>query len=686
MKNNLQIVHIIIVIFTGITLLHSQLYATEKPEPFLPERIEFPEYTTHLMSNGLKVFVIENHEQPLFAFRMLIGGGKSVEEGRSGLAEMAAALIHNCAGDCKNSKNLDELDFTGTILTADATNDYISINGLTLKKFAPEILKILKQIVTDPDYDNESFNNLKRYKHAEQMDRLSNPDYLAEQLANIISFGPDYPYSYIPNEDDYKDLKLEMVEEYYKTYFVPGNTTLMIVGDIDDTTLIGQLDTLFGDWKPKSKKEEKENTAIPFSKGVHFIHRPGSVNSEIMFVRKAVPINDRNYESLEFITDIIYSGLYQDLRNRSSFSYAPYSYITGNRLDNLIEFGASVNSSKTDSAIIAVQNLMKSLEENFVNGKELENIVDFKTGKFYMSLEEMDKVATLLQDADFYKIDPTYYENYSQNLLKQNQKKLHKIFNLYLSGDFNIIVVADPSVRPQLEKFGTIYDYNTDLQPLSGDKIEKISKLDLTVESLLAKYTDAIGGMDNLEKIATLTDSAQLTLKTESNESSGTAVSVYARPGKRYYELKSGSNNQVIVTNGIDSYFIINGVKSKADNKNQFDLMFTAKMFRYTNLHNEGFNCSIEGGKEGKIVLKAVSPNARVLRLYFNSRNFLLEKVESETAGPKSISSTEYYNNYTEYNGVMLPAETISETGNKTTKYLHKYFLNQEVNSSLFAE
>jgi len=69
----------------------------EKPGPLPAKEFAFPKYTELFLSNGLKVFVVEDHEQPTVNLRLQIRGGE-VSESIPGTAAMTAEMLTKGAG------------------------------------------------------------------------------------------------------------------------------------------------------------------------------------------------------------------------------------------------------------------------------------------------------------------------------------------------------------------------------------------------------------------------------------------------------------------------------------------------------------------------------------------------------------------------------------------------------------
>ena len=64
----------------------------EKPAPLESKKFEFPSYKEATLDNGLRVFVIEDHEQPMLSFNILMPGGDALE-GKKDAAGFTAVMM-----------------------------------------------------------------------------------------------------------------------------------------------------------------------------------------------------------------------------------------------------------------------------------------------------------------------------------------------------------------------------------------------------------------------------------------------------------------------------------------------------------------------------------------------------------------------------------------------------------------
>jgi predicted Zn-dependent peptidase len=69
---------------------------------------------------------------------------------------------------------------------------------------------------------------------------------IAVERFNQLLFD-DHPYGYTPTREDFEDLSVNDVRDFHARYFVPGNMTLAVAGDIDTDEVQALLVRRFGD-------------------------------------------------------------------------------------------------------------------------------------------------------------------------------------------------------------------------------------------------------------------------------------------------------------------------------------------------------------------------------------------------------------------------------------------------------
>ena len=90
MKKTAYLLAAFLIIFFN---LNAQVDLTKKPEPMSEVEFKFPPHKQITLDNGLKLFVIEDHEQPTVALRLLVAGGKSMDTIKPGVSDITAGLL-----------------------------------------------------------------------------------------------------------------------------------------------------------------------------------------------------------------------------------------------------------------------------------------------------------------------------------------------------------------------------------------------------------------------------------------------------------------------------------------------------------------------------------------------------------------------------------------------------------------
>ena len=74
-------------------------YPTQPPPPAPLEPAQFPPFQEDTLANGLRLVLVESHENPVLSLSLAMPAGSSHDPaGKDGLADMVAALLDKGAG------------------------------------------------------------------------------------------------------------------------------------------------------------------------------------------------------------------------------------------------------------------------------------------------------------------------------------------------------------------------------------------------------------------------------------------------------------------------------------------------------------------------------------------------------------------------------------------------------------
>ncbi|MGA2297860.1 MAG: pitrilysin family protein, partial [FCB group bacterium] len=281
MKKNATIICFLLCIFLTAKGEDNKIVTT-KPEPLPEQEFTFPSYTEYTLKNGLKVFIIEDNEQPTVTIQLLVAGGTSVDGEKPGIADMTAELLTKGTKKYNALELAQKLDGVGASINASANVDYITVSGGSLTKHLNLLIDAFSEVVLRPSFPGKEFDKLVPKMLAGIQEEKASPGTLAANLAKKVIYGDTHPYALQPSEASIKEIKNDDIENYYKNYFKPNNASIAIVGDVKPKEILDKLEKALGTWKKGDVPKIKIPPAKPLPIGVYFVNRPASVQSSIL--------------------------------------------------------------------------------------------------------------------------------------------------------------------------------------------------------------------------------------------------------------------------------------------------------------------------------------------------------------------------------------------------------------------
>jgi len=631
----------------------------QMPKPLTSTAFTFPAYEEITLSNGLHVFVIENHDQPLITVSLSIRGGEAADPvGKEGSVSMTADMLFKGTKKRSAAEIAQGLDGVGASLSATAGTEAIMFSGSSLKKHAPLLMQTLAELLTSPTFPQDEFDKLKEQMAAGVAYERSKPMELAQALARKVIYGSNSPYARRKTEKSVAAVERADLVSFHDAWMRPNAASIAVVGDLTANEAKSLLEKTLGSWK----KADVPTQAFPpqdvLPAGVYFIPRKGSVQSSIIVSAAAPAMNAPDYQSVALMTGFIGSGFgslfFSTLRETYSYTYSPFGFSSRGRRYNRIAVGAEVRSSVTDSAIIVMLREIKKLGYEGPEEQALERRKKYEVGSYRRLFESPSVVASLLQNAWMNDVPYSEVEEEDKRIEGVSGSDVQDAAQKYLSM-FNIrlVVVGNPDVRSKLEQFGQVIDFNTDIQPAPADAFEPVA---MSVSDVVSKYEQAIGGPAAIAALTTLTTTAETSMLMQGNTMTGTYTRKQMPPNKEYANFDLTVMVQTQWIDGTQAWTsMMNGPAGPADAAETQQLLLDARMFPVLALKDQ--KSTVKGKQGGMIVVETTAPSGRGETYYFNATTFLLdrlEKVESTPNGPMTI--VERYEDYTAVQGVMFPS------------------------------
>lgn len=212
--------------------------------------LKFEKYT---LPNGLEVILSEDHQVPMVSVNIWYHVGAVNEvAGRSGFAHLFEHIMFQGSRNVPEDQFFPYLESAGASLVNgttdfDRTNYFETVpaNQLDLTLWLEsDRMGFLTDTLTQERLDNQ-----KAVVRKERQQSTENVPYgKGEEQFFKLLYPEPHPYNgvVIGSHKDLEAATLQDVTGFFKTYYVPNNATLVIVGDFDPATIKATVEKYFG--------------------------------------------------------------------------------------------------------------------------------------------------------------------------------------------------------------------------------------------------------------------------------------------------------------------------------------------------------------------------------------------------------------------------------------------------------
>jgi len=389
-----------------------------------PRAHKFPQAATRTLANGLRVYVVQNTEQPAVSVRLVLTAAGDVRDpgGKVGVASLAANLLTKGTATRSAAQIAEAIDFVGGTLTASAGSDATYVTSSVVKKDLGVAMDLLSDIVLHATYQQEEIDRELQQELSGLRIQYSDPEYLASVLFNRVVYG-EHPYG-MPGEgtpDSLPKIRREDLLTYRDAYYVANHALLAFAGDITPDAAFALAEKYLGGWQSKEVPVATFPAPKPVTgRRILLVDKPDAVQTQIRVGRLGIRRNDPDFIPLA-VTDRIFGGgfnsrLSTEVRQKKGLTYGAYS-----RLDARKDFGSYVagTSTRTEATVEATQLIVTLLDQMAKAGatpKELEFATVYLAGVYPIQTETAEQVADRILTAVQYALPADYNETYPDRI------------------------------------------------------------------------------------------------------------------------------------------------------------------------------------------------------------------------------------------------------------------------------
>ncbi|ETN94624.1 M16 family metallopeptidase [Zhouia amylolytica] len=664
----IKIVSIIAFLFCAL-LTQAQIDRSKQPEPGPTPKINLGQPETFQLNNGLTVMIVENHKLPRVSVSLSIDNAPIYEGNKAGVSSLTGSVLGS------GTKNMSKDAFNERIDYLGASINYGS-NGASascLSKYFEEILGLMADGALNPVFPQEEFEKQREQLLTGLKSQEKDVAAISNRVKNALAYGKEHPYGEFITEETVNNVTLNDIKNFYSQYFAPEKAYLVIVGDVDSKQTKKLVKKNFSIWN-KAKAPQVSYSApnnLQYTQ-INFVDMPNAVQSEIKVVNNIdLKMSDPDYFNTLMANHILGgsfgSYLNMNLREEHGFTYGARSSVNTDKYGaGLFQASAKVRNAVTDSSVVEFMKEINRIRTEDVKEETLQNAKAKYLGNFVMALENPSTVARYALNIKTQNLPEDFYETYLQKINAVTVADVKNAANKYfLYDNARIVIVGKGSdVIDGLEntklngKSTVIKYYDKFAKEVEKPEFKKTVPEGLTANNVVEKYLKAIGGVDKLKMVKSI-------YKTAEAEMQGMSINM---------EVKTTPNNQMAVdikmmgnslnkqvVNGDKGYTVVQGQRKEMSEEDLKSSKLTATTFpelKYINNSDISLNGIENVDGQDAYALKV---SDKLTSFYSIESGLKVKDLISTKQNGQDFSSSIYYNNYKEVDGIKFPY-TMSQT------------------------
>jgi predicted Zn-dependent peptidase len=377
--------------------------------------------------DGVTIPVIyeQNNALPIVSFQLVIQNAGSMYDGQSaGLVKFSANLLGEGTKSKGSIKFAQELENRAISLHASAGAETFNFEISSLKEEYAFALKMLKELMLEPNFSAESFEKVKQLTLGNLSSKQSDFDYVANlNLKKEIFKSTPLGHAFGGEEESIRKLKLEDVQKFYTDYIDLENMIVIVGGDISFDEVKKSLTELLSGFK-KGKKRELQNYTVSSDAQDIEVYKQ-SEQAYIYFAAPyAIKAEDKDtYKSRVAGFILGESGfgsrLMEEIRVKRGLAYSAYGRMNINRSHS---YFSGYLQTKLESANEA-KKIVKEEVERFIKGGVTQEELD-QAKRFLLGSEPL-RNETLSQRLS--RAFNEYYRGYELGFSKKQLELIDKL-------------------------------------------------------------------------------------------------------------------------------------------------------------------------------------------------------------------------------------------------------------------
>jgi zinc protease len=415
------------------------------------------EPTRRVLANGARVIARRSRTSPAVTFNVALRAGSLYDPSeRLGLAHFLSRVIDRGTENRTAEQIADELDNAGVTLNITITRHVLTVSCTCLAEDFERMLDLVGDVVMRPTFPDPEVETRRREIITSIRQDEDNPAVMAVETLFGLLYPGGHPYGRRAKGEVETVARIDRpnLQEFHRAHFGASSTTLVIVGDVEESGVIDAAARVFGGWTGSTPDGDSLSpVAPPASRRQVVVPMAGKAQSDIAYGFTTITRADPTYYDFWVMNNVL--GQYalggrlgDSIRERQGMAYYVFSAFDANVGEGPLVIRAGVSPANVERTIASIDEEVDRMAKEGATERELGESKQHLIGSVPRTLETNAGIATFLQTAEYFGLGLDYDLRLPDLIDKVTREGVHEVARRFLVPSRAAITVAGPSSDP----------------------------------------------------------------------------------------------------------------------------------------------------------------------------------------------------------------------------------------------
>lgn len=359
-----------------------------RPAIRIPERVDVATARLTTMNNGVRLYLLENHDQQVVRLSFVFGAGSSHQD-RFFSATAAANLLSEGSDRFTARQIAEQLDFYGSYFDIAVDRDVVVVSFCALSKFFLPTLQTAEEILLRPAFPQDEFDSY-RIKRRQRLEiERRKVDVRVREAFAAAMFGSEHPYGVSAPLSAYDELSRDEVVDFYRRHYTADNCFVVCSGDLSDEALKAIENICM------QLPQSGDRAPLIFPDGVQTpsvrLEHAGAVQSAVRVGRMLFTRNHPDYVGMQVVATALggYFGsrLMRNLREERGYTYGVFAAMANLDRAGYMAIATQVAAEAREDTLHQIYAEIERLRTELISEQELALVKNIMVGEMMRILD-----------------------------------------------------------------------------------------------------------------------------------------------------------------------------------------------------------------------------------------------------------------------------------------------------------